>query len=164
MLDTTSRFSALMAVNAAARYRRRAGAVTLVAALFGVGLAVPATARSEYDGNWSVLILTRRGACDPAVRYGVQITNGVVTSANNGPALVQGQVSAHGAVRVGVRSGPEWATGSGLLGRGRGSGVWQGQGTSGACAGTWLAQRRGYGVSEDVRGAPRYYNYYRERY
>jgi hypothetical protein len=148
---------------------RRAGVIIALTALFGAATAVPAIARSEYvarnayDGDWSVLIQTRRGACDPAIRYGVEITNGVVTSSNSGPATVQGRVTPRGGVSVSVRSGPQWANGSGRLARTYGGGIWQGQGTSGACEGTWQAQRRSYGAAANATGAPRYYNYYDRR-
>ena len=148
---------------------RRAGAIMCLVAGFGATTAVPAIARSgymapsEYDGDWSVLIQTQSGACDPAIRYGVEITNGVVTSPNSGPATVQGRVSRRGGVSVSVRSGPQWANGSGRLARTYGSGIWQGQGTIGACYGTWQAQRRSYGAAANAARAPRYYNYY-DRY
>jgi hypothetical protein len=32
-----------------------------------------ASARSTYDGQWSVLIVTQRGSCDRAYRYGVHL-------------------------------------------------------------------------------------------
>lgn len=140
--------------------RYRACAVTLVLILGGAGRAGQAYARSEYDGNWSVLILTRRGACDPAIRYGVEINNGLVSSSNSGAATVRGRVSPRGAVRVNVQSGDQWASGSGRLNLARGSGAWKGQGTNGACSGTWLAQRRNYGAAENSADGPRYYNYY----
>jgi hypothetical protein len=106
-------------------------------------IAVPATtfARTVYDGDWSVLIITRGGACEPSVRYGVQIADGTVIH-GGGIATVQGRVSRNGIVSVIVRSGNQWANASGRLGRNRGGGAWRGQGTSGACRGTWVAERR----------------------
>ena len=35
-----------------------------------------AVARTNYDGNWSVLIVTKSGPCDAAYRYGLSIRNG----------------------------------------------------------------------------------------
>lgn len=43
------------------------------------------SASSAFDGDWSVLILTERGACDRAYRYGVQISNGDVLNAGSEP-------------------------------------------------------------------------------
>jgi hypothetical protein len=115
-------------------------------AVAGAGVAGPAFASSPYDGTWSVVIMTRVGACAPTVRYGVEISNGtVINSVDNGQADVSGQVSRRGAVRVSVRAGGAWADGSGRLGLNSGGGVWQGQGSSGACEGTWVAERRGPG-------------------
>jgi hypothetical protein len=141
----------------------RTAAVTLLLALCGAG-AVPALARSNYDGDWSVLITTQQGACDPVVRYGVEIDNGVVSSPDSGPAVVQGRVSPRGDVRVSVQAGNQWASGSGRLNFTRGGGEWQGQGSSGVCYGTWLAERRSYGTAQYGVGQRRYYNYYNDRY
>ena len=95
-------------------------------------IAVPATAfaHTVYDGDWSVWILTRGGACEPSVRYGVQIADGMVTISGGGIATVQGRVSRSGTVSVIVRSGKQWANGSGRLSRNRGGGAWWGEGTS----------------------------------
>jgi hypothetical protein len=62
-----------------------------------------------------------------SVRYGFQIADGMVI---NG-----GGITRSGTVRVIVRSG-------GRLGRNRGGGPWRGQGTSGYCHGTRVAERR----------------------
>ncbi len=103
-------------------------------------VAVPASAAGKYDGDWSVVITTRNGACEPSVRYAVQIQNGRVV-ADGGVATVDGQVTKVGTVMVNVQAGGQWAEGSGRLGKVNGSGVWQGQGSAGACGGTWVAQR-----------------------
>jgi hypothetical protein len=99
-------------------------------------------ARSIYDGAWSVLIVTRSGSCDPSYRYGVWISDGMVTYDGIGPISMQGRVTPSGAVRVIVASGSQWADGTGKLTRNQGGGVWKGQGMSSACAGTWQAERR----------------------
>jgi hypothetical protein len=130
--------------------------------LAGLAVADLALARSPYDGAWSVTVMTRGGACEPTSRYGVQISNGVVM-AGDGGAAVQGRVSPGGAVSVAVQAGGP--SGSGHLNRARGSGVWRGQGSAGACQGTWVAQRVGGGAQAQVEGpgrpiynyAPRYY-------
>jgi len=101
-----------------------------------------ASARSVYDGAWSVLIVTMKGSCDPTYRYGVQIADGTVTYDGIGPITLQGKVTPKGAVRVIVQSGSQWADGSGKLTRDRGGGVWKGQSMSSACTGTWQAERR----------------------
>jgi hypothetical protein len=129
-----------------------------VFALAGPGMIGPASAQTAYDGNWSVAIATRGGACPPSVRYGVQIWNGQVVNPTGGAADVQGRVGPRGAVRVTVRAGGEWAVGSGRLGLVSGGGVWRGQGSGGFCDGTWTAQRRGPAQAAQASGGP-IYNY-----
>jgi hypothetical protein len=129
-----------------------------VLVLASLGVTSPALARSNFDGDWSVVIETRGGACVPTLRYPLAITNGIVTNSGDSPAAVQGRVAPSGAVRVTVQSGGSWASGSGRLTTTGGSGVWRGQGTSGLCEGTWQAQRRSYGAQVIRSGAP-IYNY-----
>jgi hypothetical protein len=119
----------------------RAGVPILVVAFAWIAVPATAFAHTVYDGDWSVLIFTRGGACEPSVRYGVQIADGMVIN-GGGIATVQGRVTRSGTVSVIVRSGNQWAKGSGRLGRSRGGGSWRGQGTSGVCRGTWVAERR----------------------
>ena len=116
-----------------------AGAV----ALAGIAAASDAAgARTSYDGTWSVVIVTRSGSCDRALRYQVQISNGYVLN-EQGSVNLQGRVAPSGAVRVSVSAGGQWADGSGRLSRGYGSGQWRGQGSAGTCTGVWQAERRG---------------------
>lgn len=118
-------------------------------------VAVPASAAStKYDGDWSVVITTSDGACQPSVRYGIQIQNGQVI-AGHGVATVDGSVTKVGTVMVNVQAGGQWAEGSGRLGQVSGSGIWQGQGSAGMCSGTWVAQRV---APEGERNGP-IYNY-----
>jgi hypothetical protein len=131
------------------RTNRPLRAIVLGAVLSAVlgltGLAATAgtaSARTIYDGAWSVLIMTKNGSCDPSYRYGVQIDNGMVTYQGGGLISMQGRVTPKGAVRVIVTAGSQYADGTGKLTRNRGGGVWQGQGMSSACSGTWLAERR----------------------
>jgi hypothetical protein len=104
--------------------------------------ANPAPVRNIYDGDWSVLIMTKTGACDASYRYGVQIMDGNVIYNGGGPVTMQGRVTPKGAVRVILQAGSQWADGSGKLNRNQGGGSWKGQGATTACAGTWYAERR----------------------
>jgi hypothetical protein len=124
----------------ASRYQLVLACVAVILAC--VSVIGPAFARASYDGDWSVVIVTHGGACDASYRFGVQITHGAVINDGGGIATVQGQVAPTGIVKVTVRAGSQWAYGSGRLGKNYGSGVWRGQGTSGTCAGRWLAERR----------------------
>jgi hypothetical protein len=156
MLNKTRRSSALSSDTRTKRLR-----TYLQASALAVGcmtIAAPAIARTPYDGDWSVVIATRGGACPPSVRYGVQIINGIVVNPS-GEAQVQGRVSPNGAVRVTVQAGGQWARGSGRLSSVRGGGVWRGQGNAGFCQGTWVAERRGgYGAEAQGSRGP-IYNY-----
>lgn len=119
--------------------------IVLAGALASAGIAVSAgtaVARTSYDGSWSLLIITNSGACDRAYRYGVQISNGSVLYEGGGPVNLQGQVARNGAVRVSVSAGDQRADASGRLSRDHGGGLWRGQGSTGACAGRWEAERR----------------------
>jgi len=92
-----------------------------------------------FDGSWSVAKNTSSGACDPSYRFGVQIINGNVVYEGR----TTGRVSPNGGVWVNVSAGDQQASGQGRLSRAHGSGVWRGYGSAGACAGTWVAERRG---------------------
>ena len=114
----------------------------VLAMVCGAFIASAAVARSPYDGSWSVVFYTRSGACDATYRTGVIIQNGVIY-AETGGINFSGQVSSNGAVRASVSSGGQYASGGGRLSHYSGGGVWQGQGSRGACSGTWTADRRG---------------------
>ncbi len=101
-----------------------------------------ARASSAFDGDWSVLIQTRAGNCDPAYRYGVQIQNGEILNGGGEAVTLEGHVAPSGVVQVSVAAGGQEAHGAGRLSRTSGSGSWQGQGSAGTCAGTWVAERR----------------------
>jgi hypothetical protein len=79
-----------------------------------------------------VLILTR-GACEPSVRYGVHIADGMLIN-GGGMAKVQGRVTRSGTVSVIARTGSQWANGSGRLGRNRGYGARRGDGRAATAA------------------------------
>jgi hypothetical protein len=115
-------------------------AVTLATtfAITAISAPTPASA-APFDGSWSVTIVTRSGPCDPSYRYGVTISNGIVSG--GGAASVSGRVSNSGAVRVMVSSPVGSASGSGRLSRNSGGGSWSGQGSQGRCSGSWHAAR-----------------------
>ena len=101
-----------------------------------------AAARTPFDGNWSVLIVTESGPCDRAFRYGLSIRDGLVIYQGSAPVNVAGRVARNGAVDVRVWAGSQGASGYGRLSRTDGGGVWRGTGSMGSCAGTWSAERR----------------------
>jgi hypothetical protein len=105
-------------------------------------LTSPASARTVYDGNWSVLIVTKSGPCDRAYRYGLSIRDGQVFYEGSASVNVRGRVSRAGNVDVTVSAGSQGANGSGRLSRVYGEGEWRGIGSMGTCVGTWSAERR----------------------
>lgn len=104
--------------------------------------STPTVARTNFDGNWSVVIVTTKGSCDAGYRYGVAIRNGVVVYEGSAPVNFTGRVSPNGAVSVRVWAGSQSASGTGRLGRGQGRGTWKGVASSGTCSGYWTAERR----------------------
>ena len=103
-------------------------------------LAPDASARTPYDGSWSVLIVTTRGECDRAYRYGISIQDGIIVY-NGGAVNMQGRVTRSGSVRVRVSSGGAYADGSGRLSRNSGRGGWSGASGGSRCSGYWQASR-----------------------
>ena len=101
-----------------------------------------AAAQRAYDGQWSVLIVTQRGSCDRAYRYGISIQGGRVYY-DGGMVNFSGRVAPNGAVSVRVTAGNAFATGSGRLNRNSGQGNWSGQSSGDRCSGYWTAERRG---------------------
>jgi hypothetical protein len=104
--------------------------------------SAPASARTPFDGQWSVLIVTRSGPCDAAYRYGLSVRNGQVFYEGSASVNVSGRVGGNGAVSVRVSAGSQGASGSGRLGKSTGSGKWRGTGSMGTCSGIWSAERR----------------------
>lgn len=116
--------------------------VGILASLCLATLPDMASAQRAFDGQWSVLIVTQRGTCDRAYRYGVSIRSGRVYY-DGGIVNFTGRVAANGAVSVRVTSGGASANGSGRLTRNSGQGRWIGQSGGDRCSGYWTAERRG---------------------
>ena len=100
--------------------------------------AMPAQAKTNFDGNWSVVIVTEKGTCDRSYRYPVKISDGTVGYAGEASFDIQGRVNPNGKVTVTVSRGDRRASGSGTLTATAGGGSW----TGGECSGTWQAERR----------------------
>jgi hypothetical protein len=116
--------------------------VGVLASLCLGGLPNMASAQRAFDGQWSVLIVTQRGTCDRAYRYGISIRGGRVYY-DGGVVNFSGRVAPNGAVSVRVSSGSGSASGTGRLSRNRGQGNWSGQSGGNRCSGYWTAERRG---------------------
>ena len=115
-------------------------AAAAILAATAVPASAPASAKSNYDGHWSVLIVTQKGTCDRAYRYPVKIENGSVGYAGEASFNVSGKVGDNGAMTVMVSRGNKSAKGTGRMSATDGSGIWTAG--SGDCSGTWTAERR----------------------
>ena len=102
-------------------------------------LATTANAHSSYDGSWSLVFVTQRGACDSTYNFSVNINDGVLTH----PNLVKfsGRVAKSDVMRASVTVQDKYASGSGTLTGGSGRGMWSGRAGSERCSGYWTAQR-----------------------
>ena len=113
--------------------------VALSAAL----LVVSASARTaDFDGNWTVLVITESGTCDAAYRYGVTVENGTVRYRGESGIDVRGSVDDRGRVRVAIGRGEQHAEGTGQLSQDGGSGTGSGSASANRCRGRWEAERR----------------------
>jgi hypothetical protein len=120
--------------------RRLMLACVLVLAATASGSAK--TSRTNFDGSWSVAIITNAGTCDRAYRYGLRIAEGQLHYDGGMGVVLSGQVTPKGNVRVYLRQGDAAAQGSGRLTKSAGSGKWQGASPSLRCSGHWQAERR----------------------
>jgi hypothetical protein len=105
--------------------------------------SAPAAAASvaQFDGNWSVSIITDSGSCDRGYRYALHIADGRIYYDNPGFS-VNGVVNSRGQVSVTVGAGGQSASGVGRLSRDYGEGTWIGRSASDQCSGHWEAERR----------------------
>jgi hypothetical protein len=124
--------------------------IALAAGLAAAALAAtPASASShastQFDGLWSVVIITESGDCDRAYRYPVRIANGALRHADSGDQnfVISGQVQPNGSVHGSVQRDNSEAVAAGRLSAENGSGTWRGKGSTGVCSGRWEAERRG---------------------
>ena len=124
--------------------KRRVINAGLTALLLGgaLWLAPAATARTPFDGAWSVLIITDAGTCDRGYRYALRIANGKIYYTDSS-FDVSGHVDARGHVNVSVSAGGQRASGSGHLSGDSGEGSWSGHSSTSQCSGHWEAERRG---------------------
>ena len=114
---------------------------TTLAALLGLGVvaaSAPVQATSNFDGKWSVVVVTEKGDCDRAYRYPIDIRGQNLVNAGNASFDISGKVQGDGAIAVKISYGDKSASGSGRLSGTSGQGSWSG----GAGAGTWTAERR----------------------
>jgi hypothetical protein len=115
-----------------------------VAAALVLAATVPGStksSRTNFDGSWSVVIMTDAGTCARAYRYGLRIVGGQLHYDGGMGVALSGQVTPNGSVRVYLRQGDAAAQGSGQLSRSAGAGRWQGASPNLRCSGRWHAER-----------------------
>jgi len=114
----------------------------IVAALSAASIVMPSfAATTEFDGQWSVVVHTSTGPCDPSSRFSGQIVNGEIFY-SYGSIDVSGRVEASGATKVHVTYSGSHGEAHGHLTPTHGSGTWSGSGPDGYCAGTWEATHK----------------------
>lgn len=105
--------------------------------------AMPAHAQTkQFDGNWSVEVVTEQGGCDRAYRYAVVVQNGQARYGGPENFNVNGQVRPSGSVTASISRGQDRANVSGRLSGSTGRGTWTTLGGR-TCSGYWNAEKRG---------------------
>ena len=102
----------------------------------------PLRAQSNFDGSWSVLIITDKGECDRGYRYAIRIVGGQFVYGGEAGVSFTGHVERNGQVEATIRRGRQIAAGSGRLSGRKGAGTWSGRSSTGLCGGRWEAERR----------------------
>jgi hypothetical protein len=106
--------------------------------------AAQAQGAKQFDGNWSVEVVTEKGECDKAYRWPVIVQNGRARYGGPENFTVSGQIAANGAVSGVISRGQDRANVKGRVGsNGWGSGTWTASGGSRSCSGRWNAEKRG---------------------
>ncbi len=111
---------------------------------FGVALALTggaASAQQQFDGNWSIEVITESGSCDRAYRFPVMIQDGQVRYGGPERVNVSAAVTPTGDIRGSVGRGSAQANVTGRLSGRSGSGTWAGSGSL-RCAGQWRADKQ----------------------
>ena len=115
-------------------------ALCAVALVSSASRAAPAV--SNFDGQWSVVIITEAGNCDRAYRYPVKVMNGEMKYEGEAGITLTGRIDANGRLNATVQRGEQSATGSGRVSSSSGTGTWTGKSATTACNGRWEAEKR----------------------
>src|SRR5918999_374580 len=89
-----------MAYSRTFTYSRVFLALTTLAVLAVLPGSKPADAVPNYDGLWSVVIVTEQGLCDRAYRAPIRISKGTMSNTGGGAYSITGKVGKNGAVTV----------------------------------------------------------------
>jgi hypothetical protein len=117
---------------------------TLAALILSAGpfaASTPALAEAaNFDGTWSVQLVTETGVCSGSSSYTLVVQDGQVRLASaGGSASITGRIGSDGSVGLNVQQGPASGAASGRLRASSGSRTWK---ASSICSGHWAAQRR----------------------
>jgi hypothetical protein len=121
----------------------RSTLATLVFALAVGAASGPLWAKpqgGQFDGHWSVQVLTAKGECEKVYRYPIVIQNGAVRYGGPENFAASGSVGANGAIRGSVARDDLRADVTGRLSGNAGAGTWR---TTAGCSGNWNAEKRG---------------------
>lgn len=123
-------------------------AAALVAGMAVAGHAVAGPRPANYDGTWSVRLVTEAGTCDPHYDAVVRIADGRVSPmGTGGAASVSGGVGGDGRVALDIRRSLARADAYGRLQARSGAGVWKVDMLG--CTGRWTAQRQSRQAAAD---------------
>jgi hypothetical protein len=114
----------------------------VLGAAFLIGPLNLARTQANFDGSWSVLVITEAGDCDRAYRYGVKIERGRIIYQGEAGIDLSGRVDRNGRLSVSIRRGDQSASATGRLSGNRGVGRWKGKSSTAECGGRWEAERR----------------------
>jgi hypothetical protein len=114
--------------------------ILLIATIAALAASAAMAAPRGYDGRWSVEVITDRGTCDRVYRWMLGIQGGRVVDVGE-VARPSGGVSPSGGVNLRFVRNNDYASASGHLSGGWGSGSWTSPTL--ACSGRWRAERRG---------------------
>ncbi len=100
-----------------------------------------AHAQQQFNGSWSVEVITEKGDCDKAYRFPVVIEDGRARYGGQEGFNANGSVSPNGVVSGSISRGSTQADIKGRLAGASGSGTWVAAGSRG-CSGRWTGEKR----------------------
>jgi hypothetical protein len=110
----------------------------LLALAVSAAVILPARA-AEFDGNWSLTIITDKGSCDRGYRYALVSSGGKINYFGDADVEFGGTVSPAGDIKARFIKGTLIGDVTGKLSAGSGS--WSGKSGVGPCSGHWQAVR-----------------------
>ncbi|WP_336486429.1 hypothetical protein [Methylobacterium nigriterrae] len=122
--------------------------LALAAALVAPALSSAGAAEGgNFNGTWSVELVTESGVCDSRYSYAVAVREGQVrlVSGADGATRMSGRVGPDGTVGLSVSNGTASGAVSGRLQARSGGGTWK---VSALCSGRWTARRHGSQVAQ----------------